>query len=195
MSLAPEISRGRRLKARLAVNGIQKGSRSLGTVATLAMGASLCGVPGHAPDACRVLLRRWAAGTSPVACLPHCRIRAVCYVGPRNERKIEKTTEAEGPPAARPRRPRPGRDRGDAPHGRDHPPRLRTLRLRAGGDAGHRIYRRAREVPARPGPAERGRLLLPGRRRAVAVAALRPDGAACALRRRAPRHRAHRAPL
>ena len=42
------ISRGRRLNERLAVNGIQKGSRSLGTVATLAMGASLY---GGGPDA------------------------------------------------------------------------------------------------------------------------------------------------
>ena len=58
----------------------------------------------------------------------------------------------------------------------------RALRLRAGGDAGDRIHRRARQVPARPGPAERGRVLVPGRRRAVAVAALRPDRAARALR-------------
>ena len=47
---------------------------------------------------------------------------------------------------------------------------LRALRLRAGGDAGDRIHRRARQIPARPGPAERGRVLVPGRRRAVAVA-------------------------
>ena len=60
---------------------------------------------------------------------------------------------------------------------------LRALRLRAGGDAGDRIHRRARQVPARPGPAERRRVLVPGRRRAVAVAALRPDRAARALRR------------
>ena len=59
----------------------------------------------------------------------------------------------------------------------------RALRLRAGRDAGDRIYRRARQVPARPGPPERRRVLVPGRRRAVAVAALRPDRAARALRR------------
>ena len=59
-----------------------------------------------------------------------------------------------------------------------------VLRLRAAGHAGHRIYRRARQVPARPGPAQRGRVLLQGRRRAMAVAALRPDRAARPLRRR-----------
>ena len=79
------------------------------------------------------------------------------------------------PTAGRPRSPRRGtwsrRSAG-----------VRALRLRAGGDAGHRIHRRARQVPARPGPPERGRVLVPGRRRAVAVAALRPDGAAGALR-------------
>ena len=57
-----------------------------------------------------------------------------------------------------------------------------SLRLRAAGHAGHRIYRRARQVPARPGPAERGRVLLQGRRRAMAVAALRSDRAARPLR-------------
>ncbi len=56
--------------------------------------------------------------------------------------------------------------------------RLRALRLRGGRDAVHRIHRGARQVPARSGPAERGRVLVPGRRRAVAVAALRPDRAA-----------------
>ena len=45
-----------------------------------------------------------------------------------------------------------------------------------------RIHRCAGQIPARPGPAERGRVLLPGRRRAVAVAALRPDRADGALR-------------
>ena len=40
------------------------------------------------------------------------------------------------------------------------------------------------QVPARPGPPERGRVLVPGRRRAVAVAALRPDRAARPLRGR-----------
>ena len=34
----PEISRGRFLNARFAVNGIQKGSRSLGTVTAMFMG-------------------------------------------------------------------------------------------------------------------------------------------------------------
>ena len=64
-----------------------------------------------------------------------------------------------------------------------HPRRLRVLRLRAAGDARLRIHRRARQVPAGSGQAERGRLLLRGRGRAVAVAALRPDGAAGPLRR------------
>ena len=62
--------------------------------------------------------------------------------------------------------------------------RLRALRLRGGRDAVHRIHRGARQVPARPGPAERGRVLVQGRRRAMAVAALRPDRAARPLCRR-----------
>ncbi len=54
-----------------------------------------------------------------------------------------------------------------------------------------RIHRRARQIPARPGPAERRRVLVPGRRRAVAELALRSDRAARALRRREfPEHRA-----
>ena len=39
---------------------------------------------------------------------------------------------------------------------------LRTLRLRAGRPAADRIHRRAGKISARPGSAERGRLLLPG---------------------------------
>ena len=42
-------------------------------------------------------------------------------------------------------------------------------------------HRRARKIPARPGPAQRGRVLVPGRRRAVDQPALRPDRAAGAL--------------
>ena len=68
------------------------------------------------------------------------------------------------------------RTRRHAPDGRDHPRGLRALGLRGSGNAVHRIHRRARQIPARPGPAERGRVLVPGRRRAMAVAALRPDG-------------------
>ena len=90
---------------------------------------------------------------------------------------------------------RPRRDRADA---RGDPRDLRALRLRARRDAVRRIHRRARQIPARPGPAERGRVLVPGRRRAVAVAALRPDGAArplCGgeLRRAAKPYRSYRA--
>ena len=98
---------------------------------------------------------------------------------PRVDRQAE---QAQGAPAARARRPRSGRDRGDAAHAGDDPPRVRALRLRAGRDAADRIHRRARQIPARPRPAERGRVLVPGRRRAVALAALRLDRAARALR-------------
>src|ERR1039458_8391996 len=91
------------------------------------------------------------------------------------------TDQAQSPPAARPRRPRAGRDRRHAAYGGGDPRGVRALRLRAGGDAGDRIHRRARQVPARPGPPERGRVLVPGRRRAVALVALRPDRAAGAL--------------
>ena len=61
---------------------------------------------------------------------------------------------------------------------------LRALRLRGRRDAVRRIHGRAGQVPARPGPPERRRVLVPGRRRAVAVAALRPDRAARPLRGR-----------
>ena len=81
----------------------------------------------------------------------------------------------------RPRRRRHRRRRGD--DGED-PRRLRALWLRGGRDAVHRIYRGARQVPARPGPAERRRVLVQGRRRAMAVAALRLDRAARPLCRR-----------
>src|SRR5207253_1540090 len=80
------------------------------------------------------------------------------------------------------RRSRRRRDRGHAAHARQDPRGLRALRLRAAGDAGDRIYRRTGEIFARPGPAERGRVLVPGRRRAVVELALRFDGAARALR-------------
>ena len=100
----------------------------------------------------------------------------------RSKHHGRQVEQIEGAAAARAWRPRPGRDRRHAAHARDHPQRLRALRLRAGGDAGDRIYRRARQVPAGPGPPERGRVLVPGRRRAVAVAALRSHRAARALR-------------
>ncbi len=62
--------------------------------------------------------------------------------------------------------------------------RLSALRLRGGRDAVRRIHRGARQIPARSRPAERRRVLVPGRRRAMAVAALRPDRAARPLCRR-----------
>ena len=87
-------------------------------------------------------------------------------------------------PAARTRRPRRRRPRrGRSDDGEDRRG-LRALRLRGGRDAVHRIYRRARQVSARSGSAERGRVLVQGRRRAMAVAALRPDRAARPLCRR-----------
>src|SRR3569833_2771841 len=62
------VDRGRRVNERLAVNGIQKGARSLGTVATLAMGASLY---GSGPDAgvrrsAAPTLKDVAAGDKPI---------------------------------------------------------------------------------------------------------------------------------
>ena len=84
--------------------------------------------------------------------------------------------------------------RGARPHAGHHPRGLRVLRLRAAGDAGHRVHRCAGQVPARPGPAQRGRVLVPGRGRAVAVAALRPDRAARPLRRRELRQAAEALP-
>ena len=77
-----------------------------------------------------------------------------------------------------------GRPARDQPHAGHHPRGVRALRLRAAGDAGHRVHRRARQVPARPGPAQRGRVLVPGRGRAVDEPALRPHRAARPLRRR-----------
>src|SRR5262249_2993342 len=94
----------------------------------------------------------------------------------------------EGAAAARLLRPRRGRYGRHTPYDRAGPGRLRALRFRAGGDAGDRIHRRAGQVPARPGPAERRRVLVPGRRRAVAFAALRPHGATRPLRGRELRH-------
>ena len=69
---------------------------------------------------------------------------------------------ADAAPAARPSRHRGGRAAPAAGHAGQDPRRLRAVRLRAAGDAGVRIHRRARQVPARPGPAERGRVLVPG---------------------------------
>src|SRR5690348_11848753 len=101
-------------------------------------------------------------------------MKAYSDMEPADGRQTQKAAETQGPPAARARRPRPGRNSGYARHGGEDPRRVRALRLRAGGDAGDRIHRRARQVPARPGPAERGRVLVSGRRRAVAEPALRP---------------------
>ena len=56
------------------------------------------------------------------------------------------------------------------------------LRLRGAGDRRVRIRRRARQIPARRRPAQPRRLRPPGRRRAVAGAALRPDRAPGPLR-------------
>ena len=61
---------------------------------------------------------------------------------------------------------------------------LFAVRVRGGGDPVRRIYRGARQVPARSGSAERRRVLVQGRRRAMALAALRPHRAARALFRR-----------
>src|SRR6185312_11799972 len=165
MSLAPVISRGRRLNERLGVNGIQKGSRSFGTVATLAMACAsrYGGMPGRGhsallpPTLKDAAVRDKRAFTHTTLPYPG---RLLCR--PCHERKVEKAAETQSAPAARAGRPRPRRDR---------------------GDAGDRVHRRARQIPARSGPAERGRILVQGRRRAVAVAALRPDRAAGALRR------------
>ena len=107
---------------------------------------------------------------------------------PTNPTSSKRACRAASPTAGRPRSPRRGA------WSRRSAQVLRALRLRAGGDAGDRIHRRARQIPARPGPAERGRVLVPGRRRAVAVAALRPDRAARALCRGEFRHAA-RSPI
>ena len=118
---------------------------------------------------------RWAAALLPTGHTPS-------FVERHGRFSQQKAAETQGPPAARPGRPRPRRYRRDAHHGRDDPHRVRALRLRSSGDAGNRIHRRARQIPARSGPAERRRVLVPGRRRAMAVAALRFDrafGAAC----------------
>ena len=113
----------------------------------------------------------------------------------KRPRQIDRTNRQPGPThgeishqqppggahAARLPRYRPGRDPGRGPHAGHDPGGLRELWFRAAGYPGDRVYRRARQVPARPGPAQRGRVLVPGRRRAVAVAALRSDCAARAL--------------
>src|SRR3569832_470310 len=112
MSLAPVISRGRRLNERLAVNGIQKGSRSLGTVATLAMALSLT-VRRHARVRAfgRFLpptLKDAAVRDKGRSRIRRCRIRAVCYVGPAMNEKSKK------PQKLKARLPRGLADRGPA---------------------------------------------------------------------------------
>src|SRR6185436_3628976 len=107
---------------------------------------------------------------------------AAWLVNAAHGRETEKTTEIEGPPSARAGRSWPGGDCRHAPDGREDPRRLRALWLRASRNPGDGIHRRARKIPAGPGPAERGRVLVPGRRRAVDLAALRFDRALGALR-------------
>ena len=100
-------------------------------------------------------------------------------------RNMNETPKKSAPVKAR--LPRGLADRGPAdiaatePDDGEDPRVLRALWLRGGRDAVHRIYRSARQIPARSGPAERGRVLVSGRRRAMAVAALRSDRAARAL--------------
>src|SRR5215813_3062341 len=79
----------------------------------------------------------------------------------RNGRATQQDEPAEGAAAARARRSLAGRDRSDAQDARKNPRGVRALRLRAAGDAGDRVHRRARKILARPGSAERGRVLVP----------------------------------
>src|SRR5579871_902051 len=121
MSLARAMRRGAALKARLGVNGIQKASRSLGTAVARADDMVLPDLfgehdlfrkPGatfrdHAPAPCRS--RRGLLPTPPVANVD------------RYGRQPKLIQPAEGPPAARPARPRARRDRRHAPYDRDDP--------------------------------------------------------------------------
>ena len=145
----------------------------------------------HGPLTMRVADRAPACPLGAPA-LPPAHIR-IYQAGPGHTLGIREFLlhgSSDKPQKVKARLPRGFADRGpadiaatEAHAGRD-PRDLRALRLRGGRDAVRRIHRRARQVPARPGPAERGRVLVPGRRRAVAVAALRPDRAARPLRRR-----------
>src|ERR1700730_5538277 len=116
-----------------------------------------------------------ALGAFPTRPLP-LRGTAATTRGPamqgNNGRQTRQNQQAQGAPAAWVRRSWRRRDRGHAAHARQDPRGLRALRLRAAGDAGDRIHRRAGEILARPGPAERGRVLVSGRRRAVVELAL-----------------------
>src|SRR5579862_1863100 len=139
--------------------------------------------------------KTWMAGTSPAMTKSSTLRPRVVAANTRpehikNVRQVRKIQQAQGAAAARARRPWPGRDRRHARHDRENPRGLRALRLRAGRNASDRIHRRARQIPARPGPAERRRILLSRRRRAMAVAALRFDGAPRTLRGREFRHAA-----
>jgi hypothetical protein len=60
--------------------------------------------------------------------------------GTADDRQIESNEKAQGALAAWPRGPRTGGDRRDAAHGRDDPPSLRALRVRAGRNPGYRVY-------------------------------------------------------
>src|SRR5665213_1357410 len=139
MSLAWLIMRGRALKARLAVNGIQNGSRSLGIPAFACVWD------------CAMTYYTALLNDAPLISKPH------------HGRQAQKAAKTEGPPAAWAGRSRPGRNRRHAGDGGNDSPAIRTLRLRAGGNAGDRIHRRARQISARPGPAERRRVLFSGR--------------------------------
>src|SRR3954470_9117768 len=125
--------------------------------------------PGHPRlSRCRAA-QTWMPGTRPGMTGAWDGHRA----GPGPRSPAEPT---EGAPAAWADRSRRRRRSRHLAHDRRDPRRLRALRLRAGGDAGRRIYRRAGKIPARPGSPQRGRVFVPGRRRAVAVVALRPYG-------------------
>src|SRR5262245_15636240 len=140
MSLAREIRRGAALNARLAVNGIQKAARSLGTasvrVAAVAVAVLLVGMVAIA---LRWVVRSLttsgkAARRSGSGLL----LQIVAATKPRDSfwqrSNGRKNQQIEGAAAARACGPRAGGDRRHAPDDRQNPRSLRALRVRAGGD-------------------------------------------------------------
>src|SRR5437868_7544868 len=157
MSLARAMRRGAALNARFAVNGSQKASRSFG------MAVARCApTDGMARSPLLALARRcarWRLLGSQPRPLPLREAAATTRepaMQDNNGRQARQNQQAQGAPAARSRRSRRRGNRGGAAQARQDPRGLRALRLRATGDAGHRIYRRTRQISSRSGSAQRG---------------------------------------
>src|SRR5271154_2454695 len=102
-------------------------------------------VPGFMPGIHVFVIARWKtwmAGTSP-AMTNRDSLLPFTPANTPHGRQARKIQQAQGAVAAGARRPHAGRDRRNARHAGKNPQGIRALWLRAGGDAGHRIYRGA----------------------------------------------------